>query len=209
MMNRMGPYLFSAVLGLAGLAAVTAAQEEDRFAPDPGLARRAEVLILARCSVCHAPDLISQQRLSQERWTATVEKMVHWGAELSHDESALLVRYLAARYHPGAPDHLPPLDSEPGKWELPRQEPAADGPLTGVAARGSGIYAHNCQACHGERAAGGVGPKLARNAILKSEGAFWETVLHGRGPMPAWGGALSEQDIADIHAWLLGLSSEF
>jgi mono/diheme cytochrome c family protein len=205
----MRPYLFSAVLGLAGLAAVTAAQEEDRIAPDSGLARRAEALVLARCSVCHAPDLIYQQRLSQERWTVTVEKMVHWGAELSHDESALLIRYLTARYHPGAPDHLPPLDSDPGKWEPLTQKLAADGPLTGVAARGSGIYAHNCQACHGERAAGGVGPKLARNAILKNEGAFWETVLYGRGPMPAWGGALSDQDIADIHAWLLGLSSEF
>jgi cytochrome c oxidase cbb3-type subunit 3 len=51
-----------------------------------------------------------------------------------------------------------------------------------------------------------MGPTLARNAILKNESAFWDTVLHGRGPMPAWRGALSDQDIADIHAWLLGLS---
>jgi cytochrome c oxidase cbb3-type subunit 3 len=49
---------------------------------------------------------------------------------------------------------------------------------------------------------GGMGPKLARNPILKHEDLFWDTVLHGRGPMPAWGSALSPQDIADIHAWL-------
>jgi mono/diheme cytochrome c family protein len=198
-----------ALIVSVGLAAVSMAQEGDRSTVDPGLARRADALILARCSVCHAPDLIYQQRLSQERWTATVEKMVQWGAEVSKDEAAVLVQYLAARYHPGAPDQLPLFDSELGKSEPLTQEPAVDGPLAGVAARGSGIYAHNCQACHGEGAAGGAGPKLARNAILKNEGAFWETVLHGRGPMPAWGGVLSDQDIADVHAWLLGLSAEF
>jgi mono/diheme cytochrome c family protein len=201
--------MVGALIVLVALAAVSIAQEDDRSTVNPGLARRADALILARCSVCHAPDLIYQQRLSQEQWTATVEKMVQWGAEVSNDEAAVLVQYLTARYHPGAPDQLPPLDDELGKSEPLTQEPAVDGPLTGVAARGSGIYAHNCQACHGEGAMGGMGPKLARNAILKNEGAFWDTVLHGRGPMPAWGGALSDQDIADIHAWLLGLNSEF
>ena len=85
--------IISAVLLLVGLAVVTAAQEEDRSGVDPGLAHRAEVLILARCSVCHTPDLISQQRLPPERWTATVEKMVHWGAEFTNDEAAVLIRY--------------------------------------------------------------------------------------------------------------------
>jgi cytochrome c oxidase cbb3-type subunit III len=194
---------------LIGLAAIPIAQEDARSTVDPGLARRADALILARCSVCHAPDLIYQQRLSQERWTATVEKMVQWGAEVSNDEAAVLVQYLTARYHPGAPDQAPPVGGELGRSQPLTQEPTVDGLPTGVAARGSRIYAHNCQACHGEEATGGMGPKLARNAILKNESAFWDTVLHGRGPMPAWRGVLSGQDIADIHAWLLGLSSEF
>jgi cytochrome c oxidase cbb3-type subunit 3 len=38
------------------------------------------------------------------------------------------------------------------------------------------------------------------------EGAFWETVLYGRGAMPAWSGILTDQDIADIHAWLKSIS---
>ena len=201
--------MVGAFIVAVGLAAASMAQEDDRFTVAPGLARRADALILARCSVCHAPDLIYQQRLSHERWTATVDKMVQWGAEVSTDEAAVLVQYLAGRYHQGAPDQIPPLDSELGKSEPLTQERAVDGPLTGVAARGSAIYAHNCQACHGESAAGGMGPKLTRNTILKNEGAFWDTVLHGRGPMPAWDGALSDQDIADVHAWLLALSPEF
>lgn len=201
--------MLAAVVGLAGLAAVTAAQEDEAYVVDSRLAHQAEALILARCAICHTPDLIYQQRLSEKRWTATVEKMVQWGAELSADEAAVLIRYLAARYHPGALDHLAPLHSELREWEPSKPQPAPDGPLPGVAAKGSGKYSHNCQACHGEQAAGGVGPKLARNGILKNEGAFWEIVLYGRGAMPAWVGMLSDQDIADIHAWLLALSSEF
>lgn len=191
------------LLVILGAVVITAAQEEDRAAVDPALARRAGTLILARCAVCHTTDLISQQRLPEEQWTVIVEKMVHWGADLSKDEADLLVRYLAARNHPGAPDQLPTIEQELAMSEpVSRQGAAVDGPLTGVAARGAGLFAHHCQACHGEGAAGGAGPKLARNMILKNEGAFWETVLHGRGPMPGWGAVLSHQDIADIHAWL-------
>lgn len=187
--------------GLLSLVMAAKAQEDDLSALSAALAPRAEGLIIARCSVCHSPDLITQQRLPPERWTATVDKMVHWGAELSAEEAALLVRYLAARYHPGAPDQLAPLESDQGKEEPLGHEPAA-GPLVGVAARGAALFAHNCQACHGAGAVGGMGPKLVKNPILRHEDLFWETVLHGRGPMPAWGSALSHQDIADIHAWL-------
>jgi cytochrome c oxidase cbb3-type subunit 3 len=195
--------MFSLAIGLAGLAGVTAAQAEDPGVISAALALRAEGLILSRCAVCHSTDLIEQQRLPRVRWEATVVKMEHWGAEISKDEADLLVLYLSARYHPGAPDRLPPLDSELRKAEPLTQEQAAEGPLTGVANRGAGIFAHNCQACHGAMAMGGMGPKLVKTPILKHEGLFRETVLHGRGAMPAWGAVLSPQDIADIHAWLV------
>ena len=194
--------VFLLVIGLVGLAVVTAAQEENMATVSAALALRAEGLIIARCSVCHSADLIVQQRLPRARWEATVKKMEHWGTEISNDEADLLVRYLSARYHPGAPDQLPPLDSELRKVEPLTQEPVAEGPLTGVAARGAGIFEHNCQACHGAMAIGGMGPKLVKNPILKHEDLFRDMVLHGRGPMPAWGSVLSSQDIADIHAWL-------
>ena len=194
--------VFSLAIGLMGLAVVTAAQEPDLGTVSAALAPRAEGLIIARCSVCHSADLIAQQRLPRARWEVTVEKMKHWGAEISKDEEDLLVRYLSARYHPGAPDQLPPIDHELRKSEPLTQEPETSGPFIGVAKRGAGIFEHNCQACHGTDAIGGHGPKLAKNPILKNEDLFWDTVLHGRGPMPAWGSVLSHQDITDIHAWL-------
>jgi cytochrome c oxidase cbb3-type subunit 3 len=124
---------------------------------------------------------------------------------MSQEEETVLVRYLSARYHPGAPDRLSLLEHEVGSAaaEPMGQQPASAGPLVGVAGRGAGIFENNCQACHGQAGMGGVGPKLANNPILRHDDLFWETVLHGRGPMPAWGAVLSEQDIADIHAWLL------
>lgn len=186
------------MLAVVGLAVIVGAQD-DNAAMVAALASRAERLVVARCSVCHSADLISQQRLPHLRWEATVEKMKQWGAEISQDEADLLVRFLSARYHPGAPDGLPPLGPEVGSLE--RTLP--DGPMIGIATRGAGVFEHNCQACHGAGAGGGMGPKLARNPILKHEDAYWETVLHGRGPMPGWGTVLSHQDIADIHAWLL------
>jgi len=202
--QRLSPVVLVTLLcTVLGLVVVTAAQEDDRASVEPAQARRAATLIMARCAVCHTTDLISQQRLPEDRWIATVEKMVHWGADLTKEDMALVLHYLTARNHPGAPDHMPTIEQELAMSQSsPEQSAAADGPLTGVPARGAGLFTHNCQACHGEGAAGGVGPKLAHNMILKNEGAFWETVLHGRGPMPAWGAVLSHQDIADIHAWL-------
>ncbi len=207
-MNRGKPIhvrtiCFCLILGLMGPVVITAAQEDDPASVSAGLVPRAEGLILARCAVCHSQDLIIQQRLPKNRWEATIEKMKHWGAEISPEEADLLVRYLSARYHPGAADHLPPSDSELRQGEPLKQEPAPSGPLVGNAARGAGIFEHNCKACHGVRGSGGIGPKLANNPILKQEDRFWETVLQGRGPMPAWGSVLSQQDIADLHAWLM------
>lgn len=195
--------MLSLIIGLVGFAAITAAQEDDLATVSTALAPRAEALIIARCAVCHSQDLIVQQRLPRERWKDTVEKMTHWGAEISNGEADLLMRYLSARYHPGAPEQLPPPDSELRKAEPLTQKPGADGPLTGVATRGAGIFEHNCQACHGAGAVGGMGPKLVKSPILKHEESFRETIVHGRGAMPAWGPVLSRQDIADIYAWLL------
>ncbi len=191
------------ILVLIGLPVISAAQEDELASMSGTLASRAEGLIIARCAVCHSQDLIFQQRLPKNRWEATVEKMKHWGAQILPEEADLLVRYLTARYHSGAPDHVPPIESELRHAEPLKQEPPSTGPVVGQAARGAGIFEQNCQACHGVRGSGGMGPKLAKNPILKHEDLFWETVLYGRGPMPAWGSFLSRQDIADIHAWLM------
>jgi mono/diheme cytochrome c family protein len=74
--------------------------------------------------------------------------------------------------------------------------PAGDGK------RGEELYKASCIVCHGQRAAGGVGPRLAGNPVLLNEQAFWKTVYEGRHVMPPLKGTLTEQQIADIQAWL-------
>ena len=163
---------------------------------------RAEGLLLSRCAVCHSTDLVTQQRLDRGRWVATIDKMAHWGAEVSKEEAVMLADYLSARYHPDVPDQEPAHEPEHAAEPLRVETPAAAGRPPGETAHGEVVYAHNCQACHGSGAIGGVGPKLSGNPILGDEDRFWETVLHGRGAMPAWEAALNAQEIADVRAWL-------
>ena len=68
--------------------------------------------------------------------------------------------------------------------------------------RGEGLYNASCVVCHASRATGGIGPRLAGNPVLSNEQAFWKTVYDGRHVMPPLKGALTEQQIADIKAWL-------
>jgi manganese oxidase len=73
---------------------------------------------------------------------------------------------------------------------------------TGLAARGYDVYHKNCKACHGNVANGGFGPALQQNPVLQDDDRFWQTVLKGKGNMPAWEKRLSAQQIADVQAYL-------
>lgn len=161
-------------------------------------------LVAARCAVCHSTDLIVQQRLTREQWTATVHKMANWGAQLSSAEQTRLVNYLAAHYHPSASAGLEQTTQDSPDPAL--TDPAAHTGLpqhpVGRVDRGQTLFGLNCMPCHGPTAAGGMGPKLAKNPILTDESRFWGTVQQGRGAMPAWSSMLTAQEIADIQAWL-------
>ncbi len=188
------------LLAVAFLMMISLGRAENRDGASRVTNARAEGLIIARCSVCHSPDLIRQQRVDRSHWAATVEKMRHWGAELADEEATLLTDYLSARYHQGAPDDL--AEEVPDGVPLRAEEETTGGRPSGVARRGDGIFAQNCQACHGAKGTGGAGPTLSRNPILMDEERFWETVEQGRGAMPAWKAALAPQEIADVWEWL-------
>jgi mono/diheme cytochrome c family protein len=73
---------------------------------------------------------------------------------------------------------------------------------TGDNKRGEELYNASCVICHGPRATGGIGPGLSVNPVMSNEQAFWKTVFEGRHMMPPLKGTLTEQQIADIQAWL-------
>jgi mono/diheme cytochrome c family protein len=68
--------------------------------------------------------------------------------------------------------------------------------------RGEELYNASCVVCHGPRATGGIGLRLAGNPVLSNEQAFWKTVSEGQHMMPPLKSVLTEQQIADIQAWL-------
>jgi hypothetical protein len=64
------------------------------------------------CLVCHSSDMLRQQRLTEKQWTAEITKMIGWGSELTEDERAQLLPYLAGRFGPEN-DSFSPLPVRP------------------------------------------------------------------------------------------------
>lgn len=54
----------------------------------------------AACYQCHSADLLAQQRLTEKQWTAAVEKMVRWGANVPPEQKTVVIAYLAKHFGP-------------------------------------------------------------------------------------------------------------
>ena len=65
-------------------------------------------------------------------------------------------------------------------------------------AEGKQLYRSHCFICHLHE--GGRGPNLFASQL--SDAQFLETVLDGRGLMPAWDGKLSKDDVWRIRAFV-------
>ena len=52
------------------------------------------------CLACHASDIIRQQRLTRQQWTAAITKMVNWGAAVPEAQRETLLEYLATNFGP-------------------------------------------------------------------------------------------------------------
>jgi mono/diheme cytochrome c family protein len=91
-----------------------------------------------------------------------------------------------------------------GSRELSKSSPVAvrPKPSSGDSKQGEQLYQSSCVVCHGPRASGGIGPPLANNPVLSNDQAFWKIVYEGRHVMPPLKGAVTEQQMADIRAWL-------
>lgn len=76
------------------------------------------------------------------------------------------------------------------------------GTAAGDERRGEELYNASCVVCHGPRAAGGIGPRLAGNAVVSNEPAFMKMLSEGRHMMPPLKDAVTARQLADIRAWL-------
>jgi mono/diheme cytochrome c family protein len=95
--------------------------------------------------------------------------------------------------------------------EAPAAAAPAAGPAAGNAEKGKAIYeTASCGACHNLAAAGGggdIGPALDKNPNL-THALIVSRVKDGQGAMPPFAGQLSEEDIENVAAYVLGASEK-
>jgi heme/copper-type cytochrome/quinol oxidase subunit 2/cytochrome c5 len=101
--------------------------------------------------------------------------------------------------------------AEEGEAEAPEGEEAeaggeeeAEGGTTADAAAGKEVFAENCSVCHGADGLGGSGgPDLTTMPKAKEQAGAEEQVTNGGGGMPAFKGTLSEEEIANVAAYVV------
>jgi heme/copper-type cytochrome/quinol oxidase subunit 2/mono/diheme cytochrome c family protein len=81
---------------------------------------------------------------------------------------------------------------------------AAGGGATADAAAGEEVFAENCSTCHGATGHGGNGgPDLTTMPKAQEQASAEEQVTNGGGGMPPFGGTLSEEEIANVAAFVV------
>jgi hypothetical protein len=68
-------------------------------------------LVEASCLPCHSPDILVQQRLTEKQWTATVDKMIRWGAVMKDTDKPAMVAYLSKNF--GTTNTFTPAKTRP------------------------------------------------------------------------------------------------
>lgn len=114
---------------------------------------------------------------------------------------SVLVASLGAASGCGGDDEEP---TEPAPEQPADQQPdePAEEPTAGDAAAGEQIFADNCAVCHGADGGGDTAPSLQRPELADNPERVADQVRNGGGGMPAFEGDLSEQQIADVTAYV-------
>jgi mono/diheme cytochrome c family protein len=102
-------------------------------------------------------------------------------------------------------------EAEGGEGEEPAEaggeeaaEGESEGGATADAAAGKEVFAENCSVCHGSDGLGGSGgPDLTTMPKAKEQAGAEEQVTNGGGGMPAFAGTLSEEEIANVAAYVV------
>jgi len=67
------------------------------------------------CLQCHSTSMILQQRLTEKQWTASIDKMIRWGAAVPADRKDALIAYLAVHFGPDNDRFEPTVTRPVGK----------------------------------------------------------------------------------------------
>jgi hypothetical protein len=85
---------------LAGGVAVGAVATGPAAQGNPLPAGPHRELVLGSCVMCHAPEILAQQRLDRATWEAIVDRMITYGAPITRETRPLILEYLATYLGP-------------------------------------------------------------------------------------------------------------
>jgi mono/diheme cytochrome c family protein len=105
---------------------------------------------------------------------------------------------------PGAPDVplVTPIVAPPTAMPIATEPQATSAASTASNDRGAKVWVEqNCNLCHGDLAAGRIGPKLAKTSLSAETVA--KVVRSGKGAMPPYKtDKLNVADLSALYAWL-------
>lgn len=97
-----------------------------------------------------------------------------------------------------------PTTQETDTAERPPAEDEPDGGgQEGNASAGESVFAENCASCHGTTGGGGSAPSLQRAELAEDRDRVADQIINGGGGMPPFGDQLSDQQIADVTAYVV------
>jgi hypothetical protein len=100
-----------------GLVAASTSRKYDSALPILGTkfhslpAGTGRQLVEASCLPCHSPDILVQQRLTEKQWTASVDKMIRWGAVMKDADKPAAIAYLSKNF--GVTNTFSPTKTRP------------------------------------------------------------------------------------------------
>ena len=153
----VGALLLCVSIGIASPpVSAQGAQDLASTLPDgPGRA-----LVAARCASCHSLDEALSKRTTADRWLATVEEMIDFGAPVTASDAAAISRYLGQHFGLDVPAASSASGQESG---LP------DGP-------GRDVLTQKCFQCH----------QMSMWSAIRQDRRAWEGVIYrmvGRGAL--------------------------
>jgi cytochrome c-type biogenesis protein CcmH/NrfF len=86
--------LMGAFLAACGSSSSTASSSSGSSSSDSA----GQILMQARCSVCHSVNRVESAHHTAAEWKVTVERMINKGAQLTPQEQQTLINYLARNY---------------------------------------------------------------------------------------------------------------
>lgn len=209
----------SALVVLSAVLAWSAASAQSEGDPDRG-----GPLYVENCAVCHGVDGQGRIGASLEAFsgidptavlTQTIARgiegsfMPAWGEQYGGPLSAQDIEDIAS-YVLAAFEGTEPIEPLPD-YQPPQLAPLPE--VEGDPASGAVVYQQNCRPCHGESGEGRFGRPLATSwAGTRPDLFIRQVVSEGISGtvMPAWsqanGGPLTEDEIADVAAFVLTLS---